>query len=173
MILTKRPARMVQFFKLLGRIPDNFWPGVSVTSAANLARLSTLETLRSISPDAMLWVSYEPVLGPLDLGPFLGGPDTDGACVRCGCHYDALSHECPPGFGRAFDWLIIGAESGANARPFDRRAAIAAKNDCRRAGVAVFFKQDADERGRKIPTPELDGERFVEMPRMRAEGATR
>jgi protein gp37 len=39
------------------------------------------------------------------------------------------------------------------------------RDQCVRAGAAFFFKQDAVN-GKKIPTPELDGRVWVEMPRV-------
>jgi protein gp37 len=40
----------------------------------------------------------------------------------------------------------------------------ALREQCTGAGVAFFYKQDSDPRGRKIPTPELDGQRWTQMP---------
>ncbi|MBM3450516.1 MAG: phage Gp37/Gp68 family protein [Armatimonadetes bacterium] len=63
------------------------------------------------------------------------------------------------------DWVIVGAESGPGARPFNIEWARGLKNQCIAADVAFFFKQAADARGRKIPTPELDGRKWIEFPR--------
>lgn len=60
-------------------------------------------------------------------------------------------------------WLICGAESGPGARPFDVAWARSVRDQCTVHGAAFFFKQDAIK-GRKIPTPELDGKRWVEFP---------
>jgi protein gp37 len=60
-------------------------------------------------------------------------------------------------------WLIAGAESGHGARPMELDWARGLRDQCQAAGVAFFLKQLA-ERGHKIPTPELDGRQWLEMP---------
>ena len=40
----------------------------------------------------------------------------------------------------------------------------ALRDQCTAAGTAFFYKQDADPRGRKIPTPQLDGQRWTQFP---------
>jgi protein gp37 len=60
-----------------------------------------------------LWLSYEPALGPVDLGDLLP----------------------------ALDWVVVGGESGARARPFDIEWARSTVRQCKAAGVAAFVKQ--------------------------------
>ena len=116
----------------------NVWLGVSVEDQATADERIPL-LLRT--PAAVRWVSYEPALGPVDFGRYIGGPDEDGDCVRCGLAWSEDVPDCPPGFGPRVDWLVIGGESGPGARPFMvewARSTIAA---CRAAGVPVFCKQ--------------------------------
>ncbi len=42
---------------------------------------------------------------------------------------------------RAIDWVIVGGESGAGARPMERDWVVDIRNQCRRAAVPFFFKQ--------------------------------
>lgn len=65
------------------------------------------------------------------------------------------------------DLVIVGAESGARARPMRDEWVRKLRDECRESGVAFFLKQKLDERGRKISLPLLDGVRHAEMPRGR------
>jgi protein gp37 len=62
------------------------------------------------------------------------------------------------------DWAIVGAQSGAHARPMDLGWVRHIRDQCIAAGVAFFFKQDATPGGRKSPFPELDGRQWCEFP---------
>lgn len=63
-----------------------------------------------------------------------------------------------------FDWLICGAESGPHARPMPEEWARSARDQCQMVGCYFFLKQYADERGRKISLPLLDGRQWAEFP---------
>jgi protein gp37 len=41
----------------------------------------------------------------------------------------------------AIDWVIVGGESGAGARPMREEWVVSIRDQCRRAGVPFFFKQ--------------------------------
>jgi len=109
---------------LEGQPPPNIWLGVSVEDQERARqRISALQEV----PAVLHFLSCEPLLGPLDfsccplLAPERGGPDWP---------------EIAP-----IDWVIVGGESGAQARPchIDWIRAILAQ--CRDAGVACFVKQ--------------------------------
>lgn len=68
------------------------------------------------TPAALRFVSAEPLLGPIDM------------------HLWMLT--CP-----AIDWVIVGGESGPNARPMHPDWARSLRDQCNAAGVAFFFKQ--------------------------------
>jgi protein gp37 len=144
-ILTKRPARMLDWFRWLqayeGDDPTilalsvyarfqganrKVWLGVSVEDQATAdVRIPLLLQ----TPAAVRFVSYEPALGPVDFTEWL---------YRC--DGDCLHPEQPHG-EPILDWLIVGGESGPGARPFDAAWALAAVRDCKAAGVPVFVKQ--------------------------------
>ncbi|KAB6714291.1 phage Gp37/Gp68 family protein [Roseobacter sp. TSBP12] len=63
------------------------------------------------TPAAVRFVSAEPLLGPVDLTRWL------------------------------IDWVIVGGESGRNARPMHPDWARSLRDQCEAAGVAFFFKQ--------------------------------
>src|SRR4051812_1057032 len=64
-------------------------------------------------------------------------------------------------------WVITGAESGHGARLCDLDWVRHLRDACQAGGTTFFYKQAAIN-GRKVPTPELDGRRWIEMPRTRA-----
>lgn len=120
----------------------NVWLGVSVE---NQATADERIPLLFKTPAAIRFVSYEPALGPVDFRRFIGGPDEDGVCHKCGCRWQeedsTEKHECPPGFGPSLDQLIIGGESGPGARPFNLEWARSTIRQCKATGTACFVKQ--------------------------------
>lgn len=65
---------------------------------------------------------------------------------------------------QAIDWMIVGGESGAGARPMKQEWVLALRNQCRKNRVAFFFKQWGGVRkaqsGRR-----LEGKTYDEFPR--------
>jgi len=61
------------------------------------------------------------------------------------------------------DWGIVGGESGAQARPIEREWVFDIRDQCRRSGVALFFKQWGG-RNKKKAGRMLDGRTWNEMP---------
>jgi protein gp37 len=61
------------------------------------------------------------------------------------------------------DWAIVGGESGPGARPMHPEWAIDIRDQCRRAGVAFFFKQWGGV-NKKRTGRVLDGRTWDEMP---------
>lgn len=124
------------------------------------------------TPAAVRFLSCEPLLGPIDLwGPLVDGHHRP----RLTYWLDGRPHWGPdqrdergrvfrePAVGPRIDWVICGAESGAGARPMDLDWVRTLRDQCVASGVAFFFKQNA-VRGKKVPTPELDGRVWTQMP---------
>jgi len=61
------------------------------------------------------------------------------------------------------DWVIVGGESGPGARPIQRNWVVDIRRQCRKAGVAFFFKQWGG-RNKKKTGRKLDGRTYDEMP---------
>lgn len=146
-LLTKRPERIA------GHLPPdwgdgypNVWLGTSVESQPYAA--SRLRPLLAV-PAVVHFVSCEPLLGPVDLSPWLAG----GARGE------------PVAAGRAIGWVIVGGESGPWARPMDEADARSLIAQCKAAGVPVFLKQlggRGDKRAGAAAV--LDGRWWTEMP---------
>jgi protein gp37 len=129
----------------------NVWLGVSVENQrwADIRIPALLET-----PAAVRFLSCEPLLGPIDLTPWLRPAPgcghvsaEDGTCT----HPDAFTPECHrwadcPVRKRhedwhGLDWVIVGGESGPKARAMHPDWARYIRTDCETAGVPFFFKQ--------------------------------
>ena len=107
--------------------------GVSVEDQATVnARIPHLfET-----PAAVRWVSYEPMLGPVDFTRIDGG--------ALSIHYEGIDFDALHGFDMRrtkLDWIVAGGESGPGARPPHPDWFRSARDQCVAAGVPYFFKQ--------------------------------
>lgn len=110
LLLTKRPHLIGGLTPWGGDWPTNVWLGTTVeTQRWAEKRLPHLLH----HPAAIHFVSCEPLLGPLDLRPWL----------------DSL------------DWVIAGGESGGRARPMNPAWATSLRDQCKTSGVAFHFKQ--------------------------------
>ena len=163
---------------------DNAWPLPNVwlgVSVEDQQRADERIPLLLQTPAAVRWASYEPALGPVDfrrIGRTMRGDDFDALLgIRTSYQYKPRSSdECgidvwSRGGEPCLDWIVFGFESGPGARDGDLDWARSVRDQCGAAGrvghkTAFFLKQTAI-RGRKIPTPELDGRRWVEMPEVR------
>jgi len=65
---------------------------------------------------------------------------------------------------RGIDWMIVGGESGAGARPMAEGWVLSLRNQCRRSKVAFFFKQWGGVRKAKTGR-RLEGKTYDEFPR--------
>jgi protein gp37 len=159
-VLTKRADRMREYLsqglgpifrvmracKKLGHDPDrieiplpNVWLGVSVEDQTRAdERIPDLLA----TPAAVRWISAEPLLGPVDLTPHLWGrAEPCEGCPRdadcdCGLYRRHMLGEEPD-----IAWVVVGGESGRNARPMHPDWARSLRDQCQAAGVAYFFKQ--------------------------------
>lgn len=166
-VLTKRPDRMAEFHRglayypkgnktlkpILGPLP-NLWLGVTAETQARADdRISILLQI----PAAVWFVSVEPLLGPVDLRPWLP-PFTDcdhygGGCTRPeNVFADPGNPHARPGimscrpdycvFGRrGISWVICGAETGPDAQPMNPDWARDLRDQCKAAGVPFWMKK--------------------------------
>lgn len=61
------------------------------------------------------------------------------------------------------DWVIVGGESGHGARPMKKEWVVSVRDQCKREGVAFFFKQWGGVR-KSAAGRELDGKTYDEFP---------
>lgn len=113
LVLTKRPANVPLMLPSYDDGYDNCYPnvmfGTSISLQKHVGMVDDLRTAKSLCGG--LFLSCEPLLGPLDL-------DLDG-----------------------IDWVIVGGESGPAARPMRVEWVRSIRDQCVKAGVPFFFKQ--------------------------------
>lgn len=156
LVLTKRPENIRRMLhdhwteKVAGHVSqnegdgrrwkkrENVWLGTSIACQEDADR-NIPELLKCRDLAANLFLSIEPLVGPVNLSHWMGGrscrghgddPDKLEQC-ETGCDYD------PP----SVDWVIIGGESGPNARPCNIDWIRNIVNQCKEAGVSCFVKQ--------------------------------
>ena len=138
-VLTKRPERMRDYFGRWLGYPwplPNVWLGVSVEDQARAdERLPILLD----TPAAALFVSAEPLLGPVDLTKYMH--DSDCAFASIGPIEPCTCSE-PREVG--LDWVVVGGESGPGARPMHPDWARSLRDQCAAARVPFFFKQHGE-----------------------------
>jgi protein gp37 len=174
-VLTKRPQRMVEFFKwkrdefgVPWQPKPNVWLGVSVEDQK--AADERIPLLLQV-PAAVRFLSCEPLLGPVRLTQI----DADAAGHKEYCTINALT-------GRHTDmarpcedvpsihWVICGGESGPGARPMNPDWAQSLRDQCASAEVPFFFKQwgawspYGDRVGKKKAGRILDGSTYDQFP---------
>jgi protein gp37 len=64
---------------------------------------------------------------------------------------------------RGIDWMIVGGESGAGARPMKKEWVLPLRDQCKRSGVPFFFKQWGGVRKKKTGR-RLEGRTYDEFP---------
>lgn len=113
-----------------GKPPANVWVGTTVEDQARAdLRIPALEAI----PAVLRFLSCEPLIGGVDLNlmrDYAGDPSVPGG-----------TYPVPTG---EIGWVIIGGESGDNARPFALEWARSLVRQCQEAGVPVFVKQYGD-----------------------------
>lgn len=144
-ILTKRPGRIKRHLPAdWGEGYGNVWLGTSVENQDTMHRAWQLIEV----PARVRFISAEPLLGPLDFRKTVDdfGLVSDSALNR-------------------IHWVIVGGESGPNARPSYSGWMREIQIQCVARNVAFFLKQLGgfpDKRGHEKAL--LDGKRYTEMP---------
>lgn len=152
LLLTKRPENIERFWfdpDSLSGFPrrSNVWLGTTVENQEQAnKRIPALLKCRDLSP--AIFLSCEPLLGPVDLRSALWLEDQ-----YCGLRTDTYPHKKRP-----IDWVIVGGESGHEARPMHPDWARDLRDQCHAAGVAFHFKQW----GEWAPCSEVDPEDMCE-----------
>jgi protein gp37 len=142
-LLTKRPenvARMVPVEWERDGWPANVWLLTTVEDQQRAdERLPEFLCLRA----KVKGVSCEPLLGPLDLSRYLRGWQPEPVHV-CGSDPELCEARCPDVEqveSPRLSWVIVGGESGHEARPFDQAWARSIRDQCVDHRVPFFMKQ--------------------------------
>lgn len=126
----------------------NVWLGVSVEdqSVADERIPLLLQT-----PAAVRWISAEPLLAPVDL-----------RLDRLSAWNELAAANDQPWAASSVDWVVVGGESGSNARPMRTDWARLLRDQCQAHDVPFFFKQvgtwrevETVEESRGLPPADL------------------
>ena len=133
LVLTKRPQNMARMLPSDWPLA-NVWLGVT---AENETEATRRLPILAATPAAGRFVSCEPLLGPVDLAPWLG----------------------------SVDYVIAGCESRGprTGRPTDLAWVRSLRDQCVAAGVTFHLKQ-LGVAGRIVHLPELEGRQWAAMP---------
>lgn len=171
-IVTKRVSFVEKRLREIGeyRWPKHVGLVISVVNQDEAERdIPRLTELKSKFGIPWVGLSMEPLLGPVDLDVLIYEPCPNsldklpmdmstGAYECCSkCDFTGVSDET------ALDWVIVGMESGGNARHQPDNHAQAIVNACIGAGVPVFVKQLSSGKAKPI----TDIEMFPEALRVR------
>jgi protein gp37 len=118
LLLTKRPQNVAKLAPWGAAWPENVWLGATAENQKWLDK--RMEVLTGI-PARVLFLSCEPLLGPLDLSRWIDGAKR-GMC-------------------RGINWVIGGGESGHHARPMHPGWIASLRDQCQVAGIKFLFKQ--------------------------------
>lgn len=171
LVLTKRPERMAEViprvyarwnqgelhsedhaawygYHRTSTLPElplkNVWLG---TSCENQEQADKRIPWLLKCPAAVRFVSAEPLLGAIklttqcDIPPDEEGPWRIGYMVGPDDGQSGLSVSPGDALRKALDWLIVGGESGHNARDCPVEAILSLVDQCKEAEVPVFVKQ--------------------------------
>ena len=120
LLLTKRTDQMrdcIQHFYGGDEPPKNLWIGATIENENHLDRAITV----LLTPAAIRWISFEPLLGPIDPEIF----------------WEYCFNQCCT----RIDWVVIGCESGAKRRPCKMEWMTDIVNVCKKENTPVFVKQ--------------------------------
>lgn len=164
LLLTKRPENCLAFVPWMFGAPwPNVWLGATVEDQSYADEripwlLSCSAVVHFLSCEPLLESVRLDRLGP-DGGPYAGLNALTGE--QRGPHEE-------PGFSTwlegKIDWVIVGGESGPNARPMNTDHLIALRDQCVNAGTPVFVKQMGSVVARKFGCRDAHGGDPAEWP---------
>jgi len=126
MILTKRPERIRECLQE-DWFPRNVWWGVSIESKNHIGRWDILDVELHYYIPEIMFISFEPLLSSIDM-------------LDLFMEIDIGDEDCP-GRTRSPNWVIVGGESGLQARPCHPNWVRSIRDQCSIAEVPFFFKQ--------------------------------
>lgn len=152
-ILTKRPERIEEHLPPdWGEGWDNVWLGTSVGSQKSVQRMVYLSQV----PAKIKFLSLEPLYGEIDLSAVMFKYRKNEIAIDL--------HVLP-----AFDWVIVGGESGNDNgkhryRPCELKWIESIVNQCKEAKAPVFVKQMGTHLAKQLKMSDRHGGNIDEFP---------
>lgn len=128
LLLTKRVGNVLGMMYDAEEPLPNVWIGATICNQEEADR--DIPKLLAV-PAAVRFISVEPMLGPVDLRLW----EYEDAKERSGTGTVFTTRR------RSIDWIIVGGESGPNARPMHPAWPRSLRDQCAAAGVPFIFKQ--------------------------------
>lgn len=182
-VLTKRSGRMLEWYLSKERVfPQNVWMGVSLDNVPNRVadlqkipasvRFLSIEPLtipcypaEGIEPDEWSWDEVNTDDDDCEPEEFVEECEAEGDWINCGNElvYNPEYREWRSRrlarakwitFKNEIHWVIVGGESGQNARPTHPDWVRSIRDWCQDAGIAFFFKQW----GEWLPESQIQGQ---------------
>lgn len=155
-ILTKRPERIIEQTPKDILLLTNIWWGTSVGNKDGMSRALDLSTLHS-QTNGLLFLSIEPLHTSLNINPWIIDichQDNDGDGVE---------------FIKAFDWIIVGGESGNENgkykyRPCKLEWIEAIIDECLAYDIPIFVKQLGTHLAKEMKLKDRHGGDITEWP---------
>lgn len=168
LLVTKRIGNAAAMIEAAGGMPENVWLGATIVNQEEANR--DIPKLLA-TPASVRFLSMEPLLGPVDLAPWLAPglfcadcDDGEGYGNRCSRSDIPSDEQCPwngavqvvtehgpileGGMPSSItcdvitlDWVIVGGESGPGARPVHPEWVRELRDQCTVSGVSFLFKQ--------------------------------
>lgn len=136
LLLTKRPGNIEKYLPAFMRPYPNLWLGCTVVNQNEANR--DIPKLLAV-PAKVRFLSIEPLLGPIDLQEIaIPRPDLRASVMIDSLRGTGGLDDAAPG---CIDWVIVGGESGPEARPMNPQWARDLRDQCAAAGVPFLFKQ--------------------------------
>lgn len=128
LLLTKRPQNARKRSLEAGGLPSNAAIGFTAVTQAELERDAPFAIRAKVDLNpAFLFVSIEPMMGAMDISPYL--------------------------HGAGIDWVIAGGESGPHARPTHADWIRSLRDQCASAQIPFLFKQWGEWLGYGVAAP--------------------
>jgi protein gp37 len=142
MLLTKRPENIQHLVPLewLSALswPHNVWIGTTIENQ-RMAEVR-IPILLDV-PARTRFLSCEPLLGPVNLTPWLWHEVDLGPIVHPTNPWATKYRDSTVGPREDIQWVIVGGESGTYSRPMSPKWTQSIRDQCRDAHVPFFFKQ--------------------------------
>ena len=150
LLLTKRPKMFADRVGTTGWAPmPHVWIGTSAGTQSEADE--RVPQLLAGFVGWHKWLSLEPMIGPVDLGRAGALPvykEADTVTYRCGATQRVIGERPGKGWQKHdgnmtewLDWVVLGGESGPQARPMHMDWVRSVRDQCEAAGVPFWFKQ--------------------------------
>lgn len=156
LFLTKRPQRLLEYEQWAIRNQECTFTYFAVgVTTENQARYNERVPLLLQIPAAVRFVSIEPMLEAIDLEDYIA-PQYES--INTEAEYNPIDKN--DWRYNTLDWVVLGGETGYNARPMQLAWAQSVQQQCEQAHIPFFFKSTGGSNKSDV----LNGKTYKELP---------